>query len=170
MKEIFKDIPEYEGFYQVSNLGNVKSLERIAIRLKKGNYIVKEKILKHIKCANGYYDVVLCKNKQRKMIKVHQLVAMAFLNHKPNRHKIVVDHIDNNPLNNRLENLQLISARENTSKDRKNGSSQYIGVSWIKRYNKWKAEIRINGKQKYLGRFANELKASEAYQNALKNL
>ena len=48
-------------------------------------------------------------------------------------HKLVVDHINNDPLDNRLENLQLISHRYNLSKDKKGGSSKFTGVSWDKR-------------------------------------
>jgi hypothetical protein len=106
-----------------------------------------------------------------KTIKIHILVAMAFLGHKPDgTQKIVVDHIDNNPLNNNLTNLQLISQRENVSKDRKNGSSQYTGVSWGKNTNKWRSIIYINNKVKHLGLFTLEEDAAKAYQNALKML
>jgi hypothetical protein len=156
--EIFKDIPDYEGIYQVSNLGNVKSL-------KNG----KEKILWKNKKVSGYYCVGLSKNNTRKFFKTHQLVAIAFLGHKPDGHKLVVDHIDNDRLNNRLDNLQLISQRKNTSKDRK-GTSKYTGVYWHKNRNKWRAEIKISGKRKYLGLFETEYHAHLAYQNALKQL
>lgn len=110
IKEIYKDIPNYKGLYQVSNLGKIKSLGN--------NKLKKEKILKNRLSSSGYLHVYLSKNKEGKNFKVHQLIAMAFLNHIPNGHKIVVDHIDNNPLNNYVENLQLISQRENTSKRR----------------------------------------------------
>jgi hypothetical protein len=165
-KEIFKDIPNYEGLYQVSNLGNVKSLERIVTRPKSGNYIVKERILKHNKDGAGYYKLLLCKDGNKKGMKVHVLVAMAFLKHIPNGHKIQVDHINNDKLDNRVENLQLISSRENSSKDRK-GSSKYTGVSWNKQRNKWHSNIRIDGKNKHLGLFTDEYEANIAYQKAL---
>jgi hypothetical protein len=85
------------------------------------------------------------------------LVAMAFLNHKPDgTHKIVVDHINNNKLDNRVVNLQLISQRENLSKDRKDGTSKYVGVCWKKSRNKWQVDIKIDGKRKYLGLFTDE--------------
>jgi hypothetical protein len=100
------------------------------------------------------------------MFKAAVLVAMAFLNHKPCGHKLVVDHIDNNPLNDRLYNLQVITHRQNCSKDKK-GTSKYTGVTWEKRINKWKAHIRINSKLKYLGYFTDELKAANAYKKAL---
>ena len=110
------------------------------------------------------------KNKKPHKKIVSQLIAIAFLNHKPCGNKMVVDHIDTNKLNNKLYNLQVITNRENTSKDRKNGSSKYLGVSWNKSNKNWSATILINGKPKYLGSFTNEKEASQAYQNELKNL
>jgi hypothetical protein len=167
--EIWKDIPGYEGIYQVSDIGNVKSLSRE--KLIRGKYPIttKEKILKQLVNPRGYLIVILCKNNLKKTINVHILVAMAFLNHKPDgTHKIVVDHINNNKLDNRLVNLQLINHRENSSKDRKNGTSKYTGVCWQKSNNKWQSEITINGKKKYLGLFTDEYEAHLAYQKALK--
>jgi hypothetical protein len=158
MNEIWKDIPDYEGIYRVSNLGNVKSL-------KYG----KERILVGGIDSHGYNIVSLLKNGYQKTKKVHQLVVMTFLGHNPNGHKIVVDHIDNNKLNNRLDNLQLITNRENSSKDRKS-TSEYTGVSWYKRDNKWRAQIKIHGKRKHLGYFGNKHDAHLAYQKALKQI
>jgi hypothetical protein len=171
MEEIFKDIPNYEGLYQVSNLGNVKSLSREILIRSKHASIIKEKILKPSINTTGYYFVNLYKNGKIKSFTIHKLVAITFLNHIPDgTTKIVVDHINNNSLDNRLKNLQLVSHRENLSKDKKFGSSQYVGVSWYKSKNKWISQIKINGKLKYLGLFSDELLAHEAYQNALKNL
>lgn len=170
-KEIFKDIPGFEGYYQVSNLGNVKSLERTAIRQpNRGNYLVKEKILKPGKEGGGYLFVMLNVNKKKTMKKIHSLVAMAFLNHIPNGHKTVVDHINNDILDNRLENLQLISQRQNASKDKKGYSSKYVGVYFFKRDNQWVSQITIKGKCVYLGKFDSEIDAHKAYQNKLKTL
>lgn len=168
MQEIYKDIPNYEGFYQVSNLGNVKSLER-TVKYWRGKRTIKEKVLKSAKEGNGYLIVALSKNNKYKSIKIHKLVALAFLGHTSKGYDgLIVDHIDNNKLNNKLENLQLITARENCSKDRK-GSSKYTGVSWNKKANKWQSHITINYKLKNLGYFTDELEASETYQKALKN-
>jgi hypothetical protein len=157
MEEIWKDIPVYEGIYQVSNLGRIKSLK-----------FGKEKILNGWIRRDGYIAVNLMYNK-RKTYRLHQLIAITFLNHKPNGHKIVVDHIDNNKLNNRLDNLQLVSQRFNSSKDRK-GSSKYTGVSWNKKRKKYESQIVINNKRKYLGLFENEYDAHLAYQNKLLTL
>jgi len=168
-EEIWKDIPNYEGLYQVSNFGNVKSLERyvkgkIENRLQKEN-ILSKRLVGNL--GNQYYAVTLCNNKDRKQIKVSVLVAMAFLNHTPNGYVgFTVDHIDNNPLNNNVNNLQVITKRENSSKDRK-GVSKYTGVTFNKKSNKWRSQIWIDGKNKTLGSFDDELEAHRAYQKEL---
>lgn len=168
-QEIWKDIPNYESLYQVSNFGNVKSLERY-VKGKVENRLQKEKILsKRLVGGKGnqYYSVTLCNNKDRKQIKVSVLVAMAFLNHIPNGYVgFTVDHIDNNPLNNNVNNLQVITKRENSSKDRK-GISKYTGVTFNKKSNKWRSQIWIDGKNKTLGSFDDELEAHRAYQKEL---
>jgi hypothetical protein len=168
-QEIWKDIPNYESLYQVSNFGNVKSLERY-VKGKVENRLQKETILsKRLVGGKGnqYYSVTLCNNKDRKQIKVSVLVAMAFLNHIPNGYiGLTVDHIDNNPLNNNINNLQVITKRENSSKDRK-GISKYTGVTFNKKSNKWRSQIWINGKNKTLGSFNDELEAHRAYQKEL---
>lgn len=170
MKEIFKDIPNYKGLYQVSNLGNVKSLKRLA---KRGNGVlpVKEKILKKMN-YNGYFKVFLNKNGISKNYKIHQLIAITFLNHIPNGLELVIDHINHDSLDNRLENLQIITNRENCSKDRfrHNHSSKYVGVNWHIRDKRWQASITIKNKNKYLGYYKSEIEASNAYQKALKEL
>ena len=161
--EVWKDIPKFEGYYQVSNLGNVRSL----------NYR-KTKKIKNLKLRlnnRGRFAVNLNKNRVRyDNFIVYQLVAIAFLNHKPCGHKIVVDHIDNNKENDKLYNLQLISSRENIVKDMKVGSSKYTGVCWNKRQSKWQGAIRVNGKIKHLGYFKDEKKAAQAYQIELKKI
>lgn len=158
--EVWKDIPEFEGMYQVSNLGNVRSLK-----------FNKIKVLKKSINSRGRYRVNLCKNGYKlSNCKISQLSAMAFLNHRPCGHKIVVDHIDNNKENDKLYNLQLISNRENTIKDTMRGSSKYVGVSWHKIQNKWRTSIYIKGKVKHLGYFTDEKKAAQAYKNELKKI
>jgi hypothetical protein len=167
--EIWKDIPNYEGIYQVSNLGNVKSLKRYKLIRGKFYYEVKERVLKISTNRDGYCIVHLHKNSIGSVKKIHQLVAMAFLNHKPCGYKIVVDHIDNNKLNNRLENLQLITQRENVTKNTINKSG-ITGVIWIESRKKWKSYIYINKKLKHLGYFNSKQDANSAYQNKLKEI
>jgi hypothetical protein len=152
MQEIWKDIPGYEGLYQVSNYGNILTLS---------DRWGKQRLLKNVLNAYNYYQV----NLSGKLYRVHQLVAMAFLSHKPNGYETVVNHIDNNPLNNRLDNLELVSNRYNSSCHRTDA-----GVSWDKRTNKWKGDIRIWKTKLYLGRFTDKQEALDMYQLALANI
>lgn len=153
--EIWKDIPNYEGSYQASNLGNIKSLPR------KG--FTKGRVLKQVVGSRGYKKVSL----SNKQFEVHVLIAITFKEFTPTKGK-TVDHKDNNRLNNREDNIQIISHRQNISKDRKGGASKYVGVS-IDR-GRWRARIGINKKMVLLGYFDTELEAHEAYQNKLTEL
>ena len=157
-KEVFKSIPDYPD-YEVSDLGRVRSMK-----------FGKEKYLKGYTISNGRLAVFLHKDGKGKCFQIHQLVAIAFLGHEPCGMKVIVDHKDNDHLNNRVDNLQLTSQRVNVSKDRKGGTSKHIGVHWAKRERKWLAQIRINGKPTYLGTYHNEIDAAEAYQEALNSL
>lgn len=103
MTEIWKDIKDFEGLYQVSSCGRVKSL-----RDNKGNY--REKLLKLILCK-GYLYVNLLKDGKQKSYKVHRLVAEAFI---PNTlNKPTVNHKDEIKTNNCVENLEWMTIREN---------------------------------------------------------
>tara|TARA_R110000803_G_scaffold173259_1_gene236012 strand:+ start:160 stop:660 length:501 start_codon:yes stop_codon:yes gene_type:complete len=164
--EEFRDVKGYEGLYEVSNIGRLKSLAR----KNSAGRRLKGRMLKLSNQSNGYLNVGLSKNGTPKTLEVHQLVAVAFLGHEPCGHKIVVDHIDNNKLNNKVENLQLTTNRNNASKDRKGCSSKYTGVSWNEKDKRWKSQMYIDGKLKYLGYFTDELQASRAYQSALREL
>lgn len=97
-------------------------------------------------------------------------MAISFLGHKSNGHRLVVDHINNIPSDNRLENLQIITHRKNSSKDRKGGSSKFVGVYWDKQMSKWRARIYLKGKSKHLGLFDSEKEAANAYQLVLTNI
>lgn len=154
-KEVWKDLPSYEGLYQVSNIGRVKSVKN-SVRIRK------------FSIKRGYPCVNLSKNNKSKCYKVHQLVAMTYLNHKPCGMELVIDHINGIKTDNRLKNLQIITNRENCSKDKKEGSSKYTGVYFDNYHGRWRAEISINGRSEKLGYFENELEASNAYQYKLK--
>jgi hypothetical protein len=168
--EVWKDLPNYEGYYQVSDLGRAKSLSR-QMWNGKAYWYSKEIILKQQIGTTGYYNIRLSKYNITKTTKVHQMIAMSFLGHKPDgTNKLVIDHKNNNKLDNTLENLQLITHRLNISKDKKNKSSIYTGVSFVKLRNKWKSQIRLNGAVFVLGYFDNEEIASETYKNALKEI
>ena len=163
------DCKGFESVYMVSDLGNVKSLSRY-IENGNGGYISKEKVLKQTKNKqNKYFFISLCINSKPKKVNVHQLVAINFLGLIPDgTNKIVVDHIDGNRQNNSLINLNLISNRENTTKESK-GVSKYIGVSWHKSSKSWRSAIRVNGKRKE-SYFKNEIDAHHSYQNELSKI
>ena len=101
--EEWKDIEEYEGMYQISNLGRVKSLSR--------KYSPKEYILKQKTQANGYLSVTLFKNGIGQTLTVHRLVAKAFI---PNPNNLSqVNHLDENKTKNIVDNLKWCSPKEN---------------------------------------------------------
>lgn len=109
MEEIWKDIEGFEGLYQVSNLGRVKSLERI--NEGKKTVKLKEKILRQSPDGKGYMMVWLYYNKKRKTCKVHRLVAQAFIPNPNNKPQI--DHINGNNQDNYVENLRWCTSKEN---------------------------------------------------------
>ena len=115
MKEIWKDIKGYEGLYQISNYGRVKSLERqTKLNLNKNiNAIKKEKILKQGKFGTrrNYLGVILIKNFQKSYKSVHRLVAEAFIPN-PNNYR-EVNHIDENTMNNKVSNLEWCNTKYN---------------------------------------------------------
>ena len=105
MREIWKDIKGYRGFYQISNLGNVKSLERfITYSDFRGKVKRKERILKLRENPDGYYTVILCKNKNRWQVAVHRLVAIHFLEKVKGKNEI--NHKNENSKDNWPGNLE----------------------------------------------------------------
>ena len=110
MIEIFKDIKDYEGLYQVSNLGQILSL----------NYYRsgKPKLLKPGKNKKGYLLVNLYKNRKRKSYKIHQLVAEHFIPNPDNLPEI--NHIDEDKTNNRVDNLEWKSHKDNCNHGTRN--------------------------------------------------
>tara|TARA_R110000868_G_scaffold109145_3_gene297201 strand:+ start:2193 stop:2729 length:537 start_codon:yes stop_codon:yes gene_type:complete len=169
-KEIWKDIPNYEGHYQVSNLGRVKSLER-QIKNNLGIiYTIRDRILKGALTSRGYINVILQKNCHKKGRSVHSLVAECFLNHKPNGSVSVVNHINFIKTDNKVQNLEIVTTRVNSNKKHLNSSSKHVGVSWYKSYNKWRTQIQVKDKIYHLGYFDCELAAAKAYQDKLKEI
>lgn len=153
--EIWKKIIGFED-YKISTLGRVKSF-------KYG----KEKILKLSILTSGYKAVHLSKKNVKNTKKIHQLVAIAFLNHNPCGMKLVVNHKDFNKLNNNVENLEIVTQRENANKKHIKSTSKYVGVFWEKNANKWRSRICLKTGRKDLGLFKNEYDAHLAYQKEL---
>lgn len=111
--EIWRNIKNYEGLYQVSNLGRVRSLKRFR-KGKNGSLVpINEKIKKSVISRNGYYRVILWKESIGKWHQMHRLVWEAFNGSIPEN--IQVNHLDERPINNALSNLNLMTPKENTN-------------------------------------------------------
>lgn len=160
--ETWEDVVGYEGLYQVDSFGRIKSLNY--------NHAKKERLLKLGINNRGYLQVVLYKNEIKKTKTVHQLSTMSFFGHQPNGRCLVVNHKNFIKTDNRLKNLEIVTMRENSNKKHLKSTSKYVGVSWDKGVKKWGSSIRINGIKNHLGFFVSEIDASNAYQNALKNI
>lgn len=169
-QEIWKPIPTLEGLYEISSHGRVRSLDHYVYQpVCKSEVLYKGRILRQNTTKDGYKQLRLsggCKMS----IQPHRMMWLVFNGEIPEGYE--VDHIDNNKENNVLSNLQLLKSRHNSAKRSMNlkKTSRFTGVSWSVEKNKWQAHIRINGKSKSLGRYDNEIDASIAYQNALKQL
>lgn len=165
--EIWKDIKNYEGIYQVSNYGNVKRLDKI-VKTKNNFYQLKERLLKPCKNSGGYLWVKLTKDKKEKSFAVHRLVLCNFIKHSD----LVVNHKDSNKLNNNIDNLEFVTQRQNVHhyENTQKRSSKYIGVCFDKDRNKWSAKMKIKGKTINLGRFNTEIEAHNQYEKNIKCL
>jgi hypothetical protein len=139
--ETYKVVKGFEN-YSVSDHGNVKNNTT-------------RKILKNCPNVHGYEQVQLWKDQKRSTLKVHRLVALSFL---PNLEaKPMVDHIDNNILNNNVSNLRWATRVQNGQNRilNKNNKTGYKGVSFNKRKDKYVSVIQVDGIQVQLGYFTN---------------
>lgn len=110
MEEIWKTIPGYEGFYEASTRGRVRSLDRIVNNLNKTDYR-KQKIIKPHLVGGGYLELLLSKDGTKQHKLVHRLIAETFL---PNPNMLPqVNHKDENKTNNCVENLEWCTAKYN---------------------------------------------------------
>ena len=126
MVEVWKDIDGYEGWYQVSNLGRVKRIKKIHCNHGKTNIVNREHILTPTTDKKGYSVVVLSNNgKDRKHMKVHRLVACAFIENK--ERKPQVDHINRIKSDNRVDNLRWVTNSENQYNSVRNTLLNYRG-------------------------------------------
>ena len=146
MEEIWKDIQDYESTYQVSNFGNIKGCNG----------------LRKLDNSNGYSKLTLHLNSKKHKFYAHRLVAIHFI---PNPNNLPqVNHKDGDKFNNHIDNLEWVSRIENMchAKMLIKKSSIYTGVYWSTDKSKWIAEIGINYKHIYIGRFDNEEDAYKA--------
>jgi hypothetical protein len=156
----YKDIPNFEGLYQVSDTGIIKALKRIVKMPNGGVKEIKEHYPKLSITKKGYLKVMLTNKKGiRKGRFVHRLVALCFIS----KSKLQVNHKDENKQNNNVDNLEYVRNRQNViySIDKTKTSSKYVGVT--KQRNKWQCQKMINGKRTYLGLFDTPEQARNKY-------
>lgn len=149
MEEIWKDIKDYEGIYQISNLGRLRSLDRMLSIKRYGKFYYKKRKGKMM-CpslnTNKYYHVKLMNGDNKKIYSLHRLVALHFLPN-PNNYEIV-NHIDSNKQNNKLDNLEWCTKNDNRLHARKIFNDTVYGESCnlSKLTEKQVKEIRANGR------------------------
>lgn len=165
LTEQFKPIKDYEDHYEISNFGRVKSLFKEWIIYRGGIRKQPERMLKPGINSSGYYTVILCKNGNIKSHSIHHLVWDHFGDKKRNGNKLQIDHSDNNKLNNRLDNLQLLPPRGNISKSKLLTKKSGLPTGVVKNGKGFQARIWIKDKNIYLGTFPTPEEASNVYQN-----
>lgn len=164
--EEWRDIPGYKGWYQASSLGRVRSVDRVIPGGRWGKQARKGVILSQHFDHYGYLMLIV----QNKVLKAHRLVLHAFTGD-PGK-GLEADHINGDKSDNRIENLEWVTSRENCRRHyskKPDSSSRYMGVCLHKPTNKWVANIQVNRKNIYLGLFNTEKEASKAYNNYLLN-
>ena len=162
LNEKFIPIKDYEMQYELSNLGRVRSIERFKKNHSKLN-LLKSKILIIQKNQKGYCYVRLFKNNKRKVFIIHTHVWDYFGDKLRNSFELQVDHIDNNKSNNKIDNLQLLTNRQNRIKETIGKRQIPLGVYPLPSGNYY-SKIQINKKVIYLGCFNNVKEASLTYQ------
>ena len=162
MEEIWKDIEGYEGLYQVSNLGRVRSLDRYVEKAVHPGFppstvLCKGRILKQGYCRCGYAHVCLTKKGvPNKIARIHRLVARAFV--QGYFEGAVVNHKDENPKNNRADNLEWCTQKYNVS---------YNGASYRARENRRKKVVQMTKDGKVIATFESSREA--ARQTGIRN-
>jgi hypothetical protein len=146
--EEFREIENFDN-YEVSNFGNVRNKTT-------------KKLLKKRTDKYGYYKVDLRQNSKRSTLSIHRLVAITFIDNPDD--KPLVDHIDNNKMDNNVRNLRWCTSKENQQNSKLSGAntSGHKGVCFHKHQNKWQVRIAIDGINIHLGYFDNKEDAIRA--------
>lgn len=121
---VWKPVLGYEDYYEISNEGEVRSLNRTVITTNRNSYLRKGKVMSKIQDKFGYLSVGLTLNSKTKLIKIHRLVALAFISNPEN--KLTVNHKDGNKLNNNVDNLEWSTYSENSKHAFDNGLNNIL--------------------------------------------
>jgi len=155
MEEVWQELKGYKGLYKISNFGNMYSYPK-----KAGWHNRPGRHIKYDKVKPGRYQVTLKNNSGiSKRYKVHRLVALQFIPNPEN--KPCINHKDSNMLNNKIDNLEWVTYRENNM-HRELNKRGMVGASKHKS-GQWQSSIYINGKSEYIGIFKCPLEAHLAY-------
>ncbi len=171
--EIWKEIPNFEGYYEASNKGKIRSMQRSVPNSEKGNRLSKAKeIAQNPTTRSNYLYVQLWKHNKVHRMSVHRMVALTFIPNPINKPE--VNHIDGNKINNLVDNLEWVTSSENKRHALKTGLrkndahvekqigtkynavSKYHNVTYDKSRNQWKASIKAEGKMLFQKRFKYE--------------
>lgn len=125
-------MPGYNGFYEISNDGLLRSVDRVSINSLGHCRHLKGHLMASSISRCGYVKYSLAKDGVSKTINAHQLVAMAFLNHTKGQHGLTVNHIDGCKTNNNVDNLEIVSMTENRRHAILNGLWNQRGVNAVK--------------------------------------
>lgn len=158
-EEVWKPINDFDNYF-ISSLGRVKSTKYKKERFLKFSYVDRRKGKKL------YAKVVLVKGNKLYTKTIHSIIAEIFLNYKYDKNSNkVIDHIDNNSLNNNVDNLQIISCRNNLNKD-----IEFPGAHFNKKSNNWESSIYFENKNVHLGIFKSKEDASNRYIEVFKDI
>jgi len=154
--EEWRCVAEYEGLYEVSNLGRIRSLDHTTVDTKNIERSFKGRVLSLSTDSHGYNIKTLYLNGERCAFRLHRLIAQAFISN-PNDLPYI-DHVDGNKENNNINNLEWVTAQENTERyhSKIESSSKYNKVSFSPSHKKWIAQLLVDGKSIHIGSFDSE--------------
>lgn len=167
--EEWRGVIGYEDLYIISNMGRVRSLDRTYPFRGDFQRSNTGKLLTLTLSKTGYLVFNLARAGVYKTRQVHQLVSESFLNHFSNK-KMHVDHINGVRTDNRLTNLQILSARDNAGKGLRCGWNQSGSKGVYADRHKWRVSFWIDKRRLHLGNYGTVEEADKVYQTALKNM
>jgi len=165
-EEEWRPVVGCEGLYEASDLGRVRSIDRTIETIYGVRRRLKGMVLKPCKNPRGYLHVGLNKNGNRLGLRVHQIIARAFMG----KSDLTIDHINGDKLDNRIENLEYVSQRENVCRYYRKNKELPIGVGYSRATGRYTSRITANRKVRALGYFDTPKEAHEKYLEELGEL